>query len=248
MASLKIKNASLNYPIYGFSNMSFRKKLLNFSTGGVIKDDSPIRIIKALDNISFSLDEGDRVGLIGHNGAGKSSLLKVLAGIYEPSHGIVESEGKVVSTLNINLGMDPEATGLENIISRCLFYGLKKNKIDEYIDEIIEFTDLGNYIHLPTRVYSAGMKARLAFAAVTSIKSDILLMDEGIGAGDAAFIEKARIRLNNFISKSKILVLASHDNNLIKRFCNKAILLEKGKLIFLGSIPEAFDRYKKIGS
>jgi len=243
MCFIELKNVSLIYPLFGLSTRSIRKKFLSVATGGAISENEKIPEITALNNMTFKLKEGDRVGLIGHNGAGKSSLLKLLAGIYEPSSGDFISYGKVVSTLNISLGMDYEATGRENIISRCLFHGLSRKEIDLKINEIEEFTELGNYLDMPIRVYSSGMQTRLAFAAVTAIDSDILLMDEIIGTGDAQFIQKAELRMSSFMKKSKIMVLASHSDDVIKKFCNKAILIEHGILKFFGPVEEAYNYY-----
>lgn len=243
MISVDLNKVHLTYPLYGLSSMSLRKKFLNVATGGVMSENESLPSIKALDDISFNLKEGDCLGLIGHNGAGKSSLLKVLAGIYSPSSGTLNSHGKIVSTLNINLGMDPEATGVENIITRCLFHGLTRKETDDKLNEIINFSQLGDYVNMPTRFYSSGMQTRLAFAAVTSIDADILLMDEIISTGDASFIENAQKRLNSFISKSKIFVIASHNDQVIKDFCNKALILDHGKQKFFGPVEDALKIY-----
>jgi ABC-2 type transport system ATP-binding protein len=243
MVYMNLQNVDLTYPLYGVSSQSVRKKIINIATGGIIGDKDNIPVINALDNINFSLQEGDRVGLIGHNGAGKSSLLKVLAGIYEPTSGKLNYKGKIVSTLNISVGMDNEATGVENIITRCLFHGLTRKEIALKLDDIKNFTDLGDYLNMPIRIYSSGMQTRVAFSAVTSIDSDILLMDEIIGTGDANFLSKAERRLLNFMNKSKILVLASHSDDVIRKFCNKVIILEHGKLKFFGPTEQAFLNY-----
>lgn len=243
MVSIDLNKVHLTYPLYGFTSRSLRKKFLNVATGGAISENESIPSIKALENISFTLKEGDRLGLIGHNGAGKSSLLKVLAGIYSPSSGSFNSKGKIVSTLNINLGMDPEASGVENIITRCLFHGLSRKETEDKLNEIITFSQLGDYVNMPIRIYSSGMQTRLAFSAVTSIEADILLMDEIISTGDAGFIVNAQKRLSNFMNKSKILVIASHNDQVIKDFCNKALILEHGKQKFFGSVDDALKFY-----
>lgn len=244
MSALIVKNVSLDYPLVGVAHRSLKHRLLGAATGGVISSDSRrIPIVKALQNVSFELREGDRLGLIGHNGAGKSTLLKVLAGIYEPSAGAVHAHGKIVSTLNISLGMEGEATGIENIIIRGLLLGMSRSEIDKKIDEIAEFTELGDYLHMPVRIYSSGMATRLAFATVTAMDSDILLMDEVIGTGDAAFIDKAERRLNQFINRSKIVVIASHSKSVIEKFCNVAILFEHGQVIGMGPVSEILSLY-----
>lgn len=244
MASLNVKNVSLDYPLVGIGHRSLKNQLLRAATGGVISSGGRIPVVQALRNICFDLQEGDRLGLIGHNGAGKSTLLKVLAGIYEPTTGVVVAEGKIVSTLNISLGMEVEATGIENIIIRGLLLGMRRSEIDKKIDEIAEFTELGEYLDMPVRIYSSGMLTRLAFATVTSMDSDILLMDEVIGTGDAAFIEKAERRLGEFINRSKIVALASHSNDMIRKFCTKAVLLEHGCSVAIGPVDEMLALYE----
>ncbi|SFU68835.1 ABC transporter ATP-binding protein [Nitrosospira multiformis] len=245
MSFVQAQQVTLDYPIVSGGSRSLKNQLLGAATGGLIASGDRIPLVKALQNVHFCLKEGDRLGLVGHNGAGKSSLLKVLAGIYKPTSGKVLTEGRVVSTLNLSLGMEPEATGIENILIRALLLGMKKAEIQKKLDEIIEFTELGEYLHMPVRIYSSGMATRLAFATVTAMESDILLMDEVIGTGDAQFMDKAEHRLNEFIYKSKILVLASHSEAIIQKFCNKALLLEQGQMRGMGSIEEVFSIYRQ---
>ncbi len=243
MSLIEVNHAHLDYPLVGIGNRSLKNHLLGAATGGLISAGEAIPVVKALRDISFSLGEGDRLGLVGHNGAGKSTLLKMLAGIYQPTAGSVWTKGQIVSTLNISLGMEPEATGLENIIIRGLLLGMKRIEINKKIDEIAAFTELGEYLHMPVRIYSSGMATRLAFATVTAMDSDILLMDEVIGTGDAAFMDKAEKRLNEFMNRSKIIVLASHSDVVIKKFCNKALLLEHGEVIFAGATEDVISIY-----
>jgi ABC-2 type transport system ATP-binding protein/lipopolysaccharide transport system ATP-binding protein len=243
MSSITLENIALSYPLVGMGNRSLKSRILGVATGGLVTPPEAIPIIHALKDISLNLKDGDRLGLVGHNGAGKSSLLKVLAGIYRPTSGILEVEGRVVSTLNISLGMEVEATGYENIYIRGLMLGMSLKEISKKITEIAGFTELGKYLDLPVRFYSSGMKTRLAFATVTAMDSDILLMDEVIGTGDASFIGRAEARLNEFINRSKIIVLASHSDEMILRLCNKAILLEHGKLINFAAPHIILDQY-----
>ncbi len=243
MSSIQLDHIYLDYPLLGVGNRSIKNHILSAATGGYISTSEVTPVIKALQDVSLSLNEGDRLGLVGHNGAGKSTLLKVLAGIYRPTSGALEVEGKVVSTLNISLGMEPEATGFENIIIRGLLLGMSRREIDLKLDEIAKFTELGEYLSMPVRIYSSGMVTRLAFATVTAMTSDILLMDEIIGTGDLAFINKADARLHEFMNKSKIIVLASHSDDIIKKFCNRALLLEHGRVVSLGSPEEVIDTY-----
>jgi ABC-2 type transport system ATP-binding protein len=243
MRSIEIQNVYLDYPLVGIGSRSLKNRILGTATGGLISAGDVVPVVKALQNINFSLSEGDRLGLIGHNGAGKSTLLKVLAGIYQPTTGSVLVKGRIVSTLNISLGIEPEATGFENIIIRGLLLGMKRSEIDQKLNEIAKFTELGEYLNMPVRIYSSGMTTRLAFATVTAMDSDILLMDEVIGTGDAAFMDKAEKRLNEFINRSKIIVLASHSDSVIRNFCNKALLLEHGRVISAGCTEEVIGTY-----
>jgi len=181
--------------------------------------------------VNFEFYEGDRVGIMGHNGSGKTTLLRVLAGAYEPVAGSIVVDGRIASMLSITLGMDMEATGFENIFLRATIMGLKPKQVAPLADDICEFSELGDYIHMPMRTYSSGMSMRLAFAISTSIAADIILMDEWLSAGDASFSEKAQSRLTRLVDQAKILVLASHDEQLIRRSCNKILQLDHGDLV-----------------
>lgn len=245
MSFIRVENLYLDYPLVGVSNHSLKNRILGAATGGLISSGAGVSIVNALHDISFSLAEGDRLGLVGHNGAGKSTLLKTLAGIYEPTAGSVVTQGKIVSTLNLSLGMEAEATGIENIIIRGLMLGMKRSEIEEKMEDIAAFTELGEYLHMPVRIYSSGMATRLAFGTVTAMSSDILLMDEVIGTGDVTFIEKAERRLNEFINRSKIIVLASHSEAVIRQFCSKALLLERGGMVAIGATDEVFELYRQ---
>jgi ABC-type polysaccharide/polyol phosphate transport system ATPase subunit len=200
--------------------------------------------VDALTQISLHLQSGDRLGLIGHNGAGKSTLLRILAGIYEPSVGKVNINGSIGAMLDITLGMDPEATGYENIRIRGMILGLSKSEIEQIIPDIEEFTEMGSFLSMPVKTYSSGMTVRLAFAISTAIAPDILLMDEAIGAGDAHFMEKAQKRLENFVHQSEILVLASHSNAAIRQFCNKALWLEHGRVHMFDDVETVVSAYE----
>lgn len=244
MARIRVDNVTLHYPIIGAGDRSVKNRLLSFATGGKITGGSGTMVVTGLDQISLDLHDEDRLGLIGHNGAGKSTLLKVLAGIYTPTAGTVEVEGRIVSTLNITLGFEHEATGFENIYLRGRLLGLTTDEIEAKMEEIVDFTELGRYLDLPVRVYSSGMLMRLAFAIMTSLESDILLMDEVIGTGDARFIHKAEARLDEFMNKAKIMVIASHSDDVIREFCNKALLLKNGAPFATGEIDEILEIYQ----
>lgn len=245
MKYIEVKNVTIDIPVFD-SNRSLKRDLYCRYLGGGIKKTSNKHIcIRALEDVSFRLEEGDRLGLIGHNGAGKSTLLNVLAGIYIPHAGSISINGKVTPLFNTSLGLDIDDTGYENIYTIGMYYGLNKKEIDKRKDEIIAFSELGDFIYLPARTYSSGMLLRLSFAIVTSMKPDILVMDEGLGVGDAKFAQKAEGRLKSFYTNLSILVVASHSNELIKNMCNKAILLEHGKLLKFGNTEEILDLYEQ---
>lgn len=210
--------------------------------GGTIAGEGRQRYVQALDGVSFELVAGDRLGLVGSNGAGKTTLLKVLYGIYEPTGGKLSTVGRVDALFNINLGFRAEATGRRNIELRGLINGWSPEEIEQRKEEIIEFSELGDFIDMPLKSYSQGMAARLAFAAATSFRPEILLMDEWIGAGDAGFQEKAKKRMNELAEAAGIIVLASHNDSLIKRTCNKLLELEKGKVKSFGPMPASTAR------
>jgi homopolymeric O-antigen transport system ATP-binding protein len=244
MASIVCQDISVEFPIYGASSRSLKKTLMRMSTGGAIDRDPGDRfIVKALDGLSFRLSHGDRVGLIGHNGAGKTTLLRVLSGIYEPIRGEIELNGVVSPLLDVALGVDPEATGYENIVLRGIVLGMRREQIRESLADIADFTELGDYLHMPVRTYSAGMMLRLAFAVSTTIKPEILLLDELIGVGDSGFLAKAESRMANLILSSSILVLSTHSMELVRRICNKAILLEHGTIKTMGGVEEVIEAY-----
>lgn len=213
-------------------------------TGGRIsKSDESCLIVRALDNINFKLDEGDRVALIGHNGAGKTTLLRVLAGIYQPTSGVIRSEGNVGSLFNTNVGLVDDTTGYENLFQMSLFRTKDIQETRRRIDAIAEFTELGDYLNMPVRTYSEGMKMRLGFSVATDRAPDILLIDEVFGAGDKKFMDKSKQRMADFMHESKILVMSTHADQLIHEFCNKAILLKKGKLIAIDSVDAIYNYY-----
>ena len=237
MAFINLDKVSVEFPIYNVSARSFKNQILRIGTGGKFGADSRSKVIvKALENISLHIEHGDRVGLVGHNGAGKSTLLRVIAQIYEPTSGDIEVSGSISPLLEMMMGMDPESTGYENIIMRGLILGLTHKQIREKVEEIAEFSELGDYLSVPVRTYSSGMKVRLAFAIVTSVKPDILILDEILGAGDAEFMKKARRRIDDLIEHSSIVIVASHNQDILEKFCNKIIHLETGRVKYYGAL------------
>jgi lipopolysaccharide transport system ATP-binding protein len=221
----------VEFPIYENSHRSLKKAVLNLTTGGRIGQDAGHHaIVRALDDLNFAFRDGERVGLVGHNGSGKTTLLRTLSGVYEPVRGKLTVRGKIASLLDVSMGLDPDATGFENIYLRGVIDGLKPARIRSKIDEIAEFSDLGEYLNLPVRTYSSGMMLRLAFAISTSIEADILIMDEWLSVGDADFSVKAAQRLETLVGNASIVVVATHDPGLIERVCTRKISLEHGKV------------------
>ena len=207
-----------------------------------------ITIVHALSDLNLDIGDGDRIGLIGPNGSGKSTLLRLLAGVYEPTAGTIRIEGQPTPLLDLTLGVDIDATGRDNIRLRGLALGLPLKEIIAREDEIAEFTQLGDHIDLPVRTYSSGMLLRLAFGVATCVPSDIFVIDEVIGVGDAAFMERASARFRGVIDQTSILVLASHAPAILQQFCDKGLVLEEGKQMFFGPIDEAVAFYNGVGA
>jgi lipopolysaccharide transport system ATP-binding protein len=222
MAHIKLHEASVEIPVYSNHNRSIKNSLLKKLT----KDKVLPQCVRALNNITLDLRDGDRLGVMGPNGAGKSTLLRTLAGVYLPTSGRVEVKGRVASLIDISLGMEGEATGFENIRMRGIMMGLSLKKIKSMEEEIADFSGLGDFLHLPIRTYSTGMHMRLGFAVSTAVEADIILMDEWLSVGDSEFIQKAEKRLENFIGRSSILVIASHSEDLIQKTTNQILRLE----------------------
>jgi len=244
VASIELDQVTIEFPIYNARGRSLTVELFRRTVGGLIQaDNSSYVSVVALRDINLFLTDGDRLGLIGHNGAGKTTLLRVLAGIYEPLVGRARINGTVASLTDITMGMDFERNGYENIMMRGVFLGLEPKEMRRMIPDIEEFTELGEFLTLPLRTYSSGMLLRLAFAVTTAVVPEILIMDELIGAGDAAFVVKATARLNQMISNSHILVIASHDVETIRRLCNKAALLQTGRVVKVGPVEEVISAY-----
>ncbi|MBA2654120.1 MAG: ABC transporter ATP-binding protein [Gammaproteobacteria bacterium] len=243
MSEIILENVTLRYPIYGASTRSFKHTLVNIATGGQFTKNNKKVEVKALDKISFALNKGDKLGLIGHNGAGKSTLLRTLAGIYEPQEGGIHVKGEISSLLDLHVGMQFESSGYENIRVRGLIMGMSKKETKKTIQDIEQFTELGDFLSIPVKTYSSGMIMRLAFGMSTSFTPDILLIDEVIGTGDANFMKQAHNRLDHFIAKSNILVLSSHSSEIIQRFCNKVLWLEHGTIKDFGATQEILAKY-----
>lgn len=244
MSHISLKSVSVVFSIYNTKTRSIRNQLIGSVGGKIAQIDNTITV-KAIDNVSIDINEGDRVGLIGHNGAGKSTMLKLLSKIYEPTSGIADISGEISSLTDITMGMDAESSGYDNILMRCILMGMTYKEANEKVQEIVDFSELEQYINLPIRTYSTGMYLRLAYTIATCVAPDILIMDEMIGAGDSSFIHKAKIRSIELIKKTKIMVISSHDMSIMRDICNRGIWLEKGKVCMDGTIDEVIIAYQK---
>lgn len=245
MSFIHFDNASIEIPIFNSSNRSLRNNVLSKATGGQIEvRGSGVLSVRALDCATLRLERGTRLGLVGHNGAGKSTMLRAMAGIYEPTSGTITVSGDIAPLFDIGLGMDPDGTGWENIVLRGLYLGFSLSEIRARMDEIGQVTELGEFLDMPLRTYSTGMVTRLGFAVSTAVEPEILLIDEGIGAGDAAFIERATQRLNNFIARAGVLVVASHSEALLREWCTTGLWLEHGRPVMHGELGEVLEAYR----
>ena len=242
MVSIEVRGACVEFPIFDAKNRSLKKSVLGRAGGRISEQKVPV--VEALRDVDLSLGEGARVGLVGHNGAGKSTLLRLLAGIYEPTRGRASIRGRVAPVFDLAVGMDPEISGYENILIRGLFLGMNRREMERRVDEIAEFTELGDYLNMPLRTYSTGMRVRLALGVVTSIDPEILILDEGIGAVDAAFLEKARDRLRDLVGRSGMLVFASHSDEFLVELCDTAIWMDGGEIREQGPLRDVVSHYK----
>jgi ABC-2 type transport system ATP-binding protein len=241
---IETRDAWVEFPIFDAKTRSLKKTFLGKAGGAIGRTGDNVVVIEALRDITMTLRTGDRVGLVGHNGAGKSTLLRLLSGIYEPTRGRTLVHGRVAPVFDLGIGMDPEITGYENIIIRGLFLGQTRKQMQAKVDEIAEFTELGDYLSMPLRTYSTGMRVRLAMGVVTSIDPEILLLDEGIGAVDADFMRKAQSRLQALVERSGILVFASHSNDFLARLCRTAMWIDHGTVRMTGGIEEVVLAYE----
>jgi len=241
--SIDTTGACVDFPIFDARSRSLKKTVMGL-VGGNIASNSKVPIIEALRDIDVHLEHGARVGLVGHNGAGKSTLLRLLSGIYEPTRGRAVINGRVAPVFDLGVGMDPEVSGLENIIVRGLFLGMTRKEMEARVDDIADFTELGDFLRMPLRTYSTGMRVRLALGVVTSIDPEILLLDEGIGAVDSAFLDKSKKRLKELVERSGLLVFASHSDAFLRDLCDTAIWMEHGQIKAHGDLEDVLKAYK----
>jgi ABC-2 type transport system ATP-binding protein len=246
MTSINLNNVNLDFPIYSASSFSLKHSLVKAATGGILRRADNVVHVSALKNVSFSLAHGDRLGLIGHNGSGKSSLLKVLGGIYTPTSGTIEVKGKVSTLFDLLLGTHDEMTGQENLYLSSILRGKSIKEAKDSLASMGEFTELGDYLHVPMRTYSSGMRLRIGFAVATEGAPDILLIDEVFGTGDQNFLFKSTARLMGMIERTGILVFSTHSQDLLKDLCNKVMILEHGEIKALGPTEETLAFYKEM--
>lgn len=242
-AKIETEHLTLLFPLYHGSARSLKKTVIAAASGRLGKDEQRRVVVKALNDINLSLRSGDRLGLVGSNGAGKTTLLRVLAGIYEPVIGRLRIQGSLNALLDPNLGMNPELTGRENILLRGLYNGLPKSALVRLEDDVAEFAQLSDFLDLPVRIYSAGMVVRLGFALATAIKPQILLMDEWFLAGDAVFMDRARHRLEEMVRSAEILVLSSHQTQVVREWCSRVLWLDQGRIIADGKPDDVLAQY-----
>jgi lipopolysaccharide transport system ATP-binding protein len=240
---IRLQQVNLHYAAVAFRERSLKALLANAFNRK--RSKAGVQDVHALKNISLEIRGGERVGLLGHNGAGKSTFLKTIAGLYPVSSGRVEVQGGVRSLFDLSLGFEPDATGRENILYRGLLLGLTPAFMRVKEAEIVDFAGLGGFIDYPIKTYSAGMQVRLAFAISTAVGGDVLLLDEVIGAGDANFMAKARQRIQMLVDQAEILVLASHDFAALGSLCTRGLVFHHGEIIFDGPIGSAVEAYKK---
>jgi homopolymeric O-antigen transport system ATP-binding protein len=229
-AFVSVTNLTIRFPVYGVDSRSLKKHIARAAVGGKIDNSRfSVQVVTALTDVNLVLRPGDRLGLIGPNGAGKTTLLRCIAGAYEPDFGTIEVHGRIASLLDLGLGLDASATGYDNIRLRGLIAGLSQSEIDACSEGIAEFSGLGPYLDLPMKTYSAGMAARLAFAVTTSIDAEVLLLDEWLAVGDAGFREQAHERLLGLVQRSKIMVFASHNLEMVRSYCNRIMRVDGGR-------------------
>jgi ABC-2 type transport system ATP-binding protein/lipopolysaccharide transport system ATP-binding protein len=242
-----LDRVSVQFPVQVASSAAVlrRARGTRADIGSEIVEVAPGRFaVQALKDVTLNLEADDRLAIVGNNGAGKTTLLRTLAGIFEPVTGLREAQGRISTIFAIRLGMEMDLTGIENIILRSLIDGRTRAEIDRKLDEIAEYSGLGDYLHMPLNTYSGGMLARLAFTIATAWGASILLMDEWIGAGDSAFFKMAEDRLVNLVTDVRILVLTSHNPAILKRFCNRAIVLAHGKIVYEGGLDDALEYFQ----
>ena len=242
---LEMRQVSLQIPVFTTEMRSLGSTLLRSVTGGTLQRKGAGAVVEALRDISLSVRNGERVALIGHNGAGKSTFLRLISGIYKPSSGFMSVRTFVYPMINKSFVTSQELSGTQAVKAHYLMLNGNLRGFAEFLEDVIEFSGLGDYIHLPIKGYSQGMVARLLFALLTGISHDCLALDEGIGAGDQRFVEAAQKRLDAFIADAGTLFLASHSEDLLRRFCRRGLVFEGGRILWDGPLEEALSYYRE---
>ena len=241
---IELKDVTLDIPIFSTSDFNIKRKLIKSVTGGNFKKNSRRSFVKALDSVNLKVYQGEKIALIGHNGSGKSSFIRLISGIYQPSSGFLKTSVNVYPMLERTFIVEEELTGVESAKAHFLMMNNSLKGFQDFLEDIIEFSGLGDYMYLPLKTYSEGMSSRLMFALLTYQYHECLALDEGLGTGDKQFYKKAQIRLNSFLNKSGSLFIASHSSELLRRFCLRGIVFASGKIIFDGTIEEALIFYE----
>lgn len=246
MSRILLDKVNVHYPVVQDHYLSIRRAILRIASGGrLYREDKAVEVVHALKNVSFEAKDGDRIALVGRNGAGKSTLLKTIGGYILPDQGTLTVDGTITSLFSVNGGMDIERTGYDNIFLMGRLLGLSKRDMRRHLSDIESFSELGEFLKMPVRSYSDGMKVRLGFAVVTCLQPDILVLDEAIGAGDAHFIEKATSRAQKFYERANIIIMASHDPGLLERLCNRALWIDYGRIVQEGPVKDVIAAYLK---
>jgi len=240
MSKITIKDLSVFFRIYHDRSPSLKDFVSSFFSS---RKREAYSNFAALKDVSFKIEASERVGIIGHNGAGKSTLLKTMCRIYEPSKGNIKVDGRIAPLLEIGAGFHPEFTGRENIYLNGAILGLKKNQVRAIEAEIIKFAEIEEFVDTPVKYYSTGMYMRLGFSLATAVHPDILILDEVFAGGDASFISKAKARMRELIDKADIMIMVSHDLDLVQSLCNRVIWLDHGKIVADGTPESVLDRY-----
>lgn len=240
---IKLEDVSLRYPLLGFYSHSLQRAVYGAVGGLISGGESRRSYVQALSGVNLDVKDGQRLGVLGHNGAGKTSLLRVMTGVYPVSSGFISVKGQINALTDVTLGMNANASGLKNVVFRLVFMGHTFREARAAVDEIVEFSELGEFIHFPVHTYSSGMYLRLAFAIATHFPPDILILDEVIGAGDEGFRAKALRRIESVLEKSRIVILSSHDLGALRKYCDAGILLDHGTVKTQGEISEVIDQY-----
>ena len=245
---IELKDVSLEIPIFSNSDLNLKKKLIKSVAGAKFNSSKNKPFVKALDSINLAVTEGEKIALIGHNGAGKTSFIRLISGIYKPTKGYFKTSVDVYPMVERSFIVELELTGVESAKAHYLMMNNSLRGFQAFLDDVVEFSGLGDYIYLPLKTYSQGMSSRLMFALLTYQYHECLALDEGLGTGDKAFYNKAQQRLDSFLRKSGSLFIASHSKELLRQFCFRGIVFSSGKLVFDGELEEALNFYEKSNS